>query len=336
MLEPNSTVLDTNSLNDSSFSQKEHDASVIASAIEARLAAFESVCSNYPLPTFAGLEGGKSMPTPVEISPHGDERTCTHKLIAQQYKMLGFALIRNSEGAIPAERFPQFAERLGLGEIYVPAYFTLLQGNKGINSSGVAVLSSIGDAEKVVHSSFQSNQSEGLHVDGTVAPIGEVRTSFLFCNSPAAQGGESLLFNAVGACFDLFKRDPALVGALFHPLAMKRGKPESGSTRVGPVFDIFSGELVTRFSVNNTTDWQYGFERVPGLKRAFDAFSEYTRDGSPFMLKFRLSAGVGMVMANDKIAHGRLSFVDSADCVRSMARTLHSGRPGESRRLSGV
>lgn len=314
-------------VNDSASCSESSCSYMIAAVIEAQVAALERVCSMYPTPDFSGLGGGKAMPSPVEITRSEEGLSERRTLIANQYKKLGFALIQNSEGVVRPEALPQFAERLGLGDIYVPPYFNLMQGAPSVSSAGVAVISSIGQCGKVMHNSFQTNKAEGLHVDGTIAQIGEVRTTFLLCNSPAAEGGESLLFNAVGACLHLSRKDPGLVAPLFHPLAMKRGKIDSGGTRVGPVFGLVNGELVTRFSINETTDWHYGFQRVPGLKRAYEALVECTRGQSPFMLKFRLAKGVGLVIANDKISHGRLSFIDSADCVRSMARTLHRGRP---------
>jgi hypothetical protein len=215
--------------------------------------------------------------------------------------------------------------RLDLGAIYTPPYLRAPQHQSLLASNGVALIQASGGPSTPTHATFQTGAGEPLHVDGTVAAIGLVKTSFLYCNSSAAWGGETLLFNAVGAFADLLKRNVNLVAPLLNPSALRRASPDDASDEcVGPVFSVEGGRIVTSFSINATAHWNTGHTGIPGLIEARHALIQLASEGSPYLLRFRLESGMGLIMANDSIAHGRTAFVDNPLHVRRMLRTLHT------------
>lgn len=276
------------------------------------------------IPDFTSIVRAGGFPNPVEV--HGSDPSPEAKAaVAEQYARFGFAVFRNSDGAIPPEEMRELGTRLGLGEIYTPPYLRAPQHQSLLASSGVALIQPSGGHSTLTQATFQTGREEPLHVDGTVAAIGLVQTSFLFCNSSAAVGGDTVLFNAVGAFVDLCKRDVNLVAPLLDPRALRRGRLDDASGEcVGPVFSVKGRKIVTSFSINATARWNTGTAGVPGLSEARDALIQCASEGSPYLLRFRLEGGMGLIMANDSIAHGRTAFFDNPPLVRQMLRTLHT------------
>jgi len=276
------------------------------------------------IPDFTSIVRAGGFPDPVEV--HGSDPSPKAKAaVAEQYARFGFAVFRNSDGAIPPAEMRELGARLGLGAIYTPPYLRAQQHQSLLAAKGVALIQPSESGSNLTHTTFQTGREESLHVDGTVAPIGLVQTSFLYCNSSASLGGDTVLFNAVGAFVDLFKRDTNLVAPLLNPRALRRGSPDDASGEcVGPVFSVKGRKIVTSFSINATARWNTGTTGVPGLSEARDALMQCASAGSPYLLRFGLESGMGLIMANDSIAHGRTAFFDNPPRVRRMLRTLHT------------
>ena len=96
---------------------------------------------------------------------------------------------------------------------------------------------------------------------------------------------------------------------------------------IGPAFAIQNNKIHSRFSLDNTCDWKYGFTKLPKLEKAYSLLKEQVNDESPYFITCKLKPGQGILMANDKISHGRKSFIDSKECKREMIRGLFIKKP---------
>ncbi|MDP8079001.1 TauD/TfdA family dioxygenase [Phocoenobacter skyensis] len=177
------------------------------------------------------------------------------------------------------------------------------------------------------HSVFDRTTGQGLHVDGTFEQIGSVGTTILCCINPATQGGESTFFHATKA-FELFyKESPKLATLFLLPDALRRhnyGEEQSQGSieNIGPAFAYINGKLVTRFTVDSSSDWEYGFQRIEGLKEAFLAFQQFYSIDSPYVKMVKLKQHQGVIFLNNIISHGRLSFKNDLHSPRVYCRGL--------------
>ncbi|MGW9102965.1 hypothetical protein ACWGPZ_26665 [Priestia megaterium] len=71
-----------------------------------------------------------------------------------------------------------------------------------------------------------------------------------------------------------------------------------------------NGELMSRFSLDNTSDWDYGFKNVKFLKEAYLLLTKLITPNSPYYIEMKLEKNQGIIMAKDKISHGRKEFKD--------------------------
>ncbi len=257
-------------------------------------------------------------PAPIRLGGVG----CYEK-ICLSYKAMGFALVELPDTAI--DTVMSMARDLSLGEPYVPPQY---HGGAGLyDSTGFNYIQrkdeSVGDG---VHRGFSTSQSQALHVDGTLEPIGRVRTSLLVCCQPAHRGGETRIFDAVGAVAYLTRYGLSSVAPLFDPECLRRSDVgRSQSSRLGPVFAFAGDELLTRFSVDNTSTWMV--ESVDGLQDSLEMLLECAIPGSGLFISFRLESRQCLLLANDRVAHGRAAYVDGYGLPRRMLRGLFLNRP---------
>lgn len=263
----------------------------------------------------------------VDISDVQNITSNEIKAIYSSYRRYGFALFRFLKDEFSKENIEYFVKRLGLHTLYIPKHFDDLD-EKTMFSKGMNYISnSIGYNEKT-NEAFYGNGSLNLHVDATGAPIGIVKSSLLFCVTPAAYGGESTIFNSCEAFKHLFKEDPALAFALTNEKALKRIKNFDYADRVynvGPAFSLIGGEIVTRYSDDYTCCWQDSFKEVECLEEAYNRMAQLSQDDK-YYTEFKLLQGEGLIMANDKVSHGRKAFVDSVSSKRKMIRVLYYER----------
>jgi len=81
---------------------------------------------------------------------------------------------------------------------------------------------------------------------------------------------------------------------------------------IGPAFVYSQGEIITRFTDDQTSDWNYGFSRVPRLEEAVRAMRGLAQPGSAYFLQVPVRSGHGIIFANDTQAHGRQPFTDES------------------------
>ncbi|MFF2288814.1 TauD/TfdA family dioxygenase [Peribacillus butanolivorans] len=174
------------------------------------------------------------------------------------------------------------------------------------------------------HRAFQTNNDQKIHCDGTIEVLGKIKTSILLCAIPAAVGGETIIFNSVAAFYDLLENDNSryIASSLLDMQALKRvAVNRNNEEYIGPAFAIKNGEIISRFSLDNTCDWDYSFENVKLLKEAYALLVDTIVPNSPFYIETKLKCSQGIIMANDKISHGRKGFIDK-HFKREMIRGL--------------
>ncbi|UOE58262.1 TauD/TfdA family dioxygenase [Priestia filamentosa] len=243
--------------------------------------------------------------------------------IVSKYDEHGFVIYEINEKVDGDQLVYNIARAINLDDPYVPDHYknhsTMYKNNK---------LNVISSGNVNNHKAFRGGNQQDLHSDGTVHEIGFIKTTILFCQSSATKGGESIIFNTIDAFYELLEVDLEAAIAMLHPRSLKRtadiGFIES---HIGPAFAIENDEIITRFTLDHTADWTYGFENIPNLKRAYEFLSSRAKEGSKQYMKFQLKDKQGIIMANDKIAHGRTAFIESEGAKRKLLRGLYLKRP---------
>ncbi|WP_170974067.1 TauD/TfdA family dioxygenase [Peribacillus simplex] len=249
----------------------------------------------------------------------------TKEKVIKDYYLKGFAIVELRDGIASERNLTKMTQWLNLGAPYIPRQYDKLPTT--YNSQGLNVIT-YSSTDSNSHRAFQTRNGQNLHSDGTLEVIGFVKTSILFCEQTAENGGETTLFNSVGAFFNVIKDYLNYANALLDEKALKRidiGRTNQES--IGPVFKILNNELVSRFSMDNTCLWEHGFKNVPFLEEAYNYITSYINLDSPFYTEFSLKEGQGIIFANDKISHGRRKYYDSKEKQRKMHRGLYTERP---------
>lgn len=143
-----------------------------------------------------------------------------------------------------------------------------------------------------------------------------IRTMLLYCVRPALSGGENMLFDPEMAYLIMRDEDIAMVRALAHPQAMTipANEIDQSVTRgdvAGPVFSIDrkDGSLRMRYSARKkNVIWRDDLDTTKALKFLEKILSGPDSKYSPYIFKYRLSAGEGLICNN--VLHTRTSFVD--------------------------
>lgn len=211
------------------------------------------------------------------------------------------------------------ASRLKLGRPFVPLYN---RRNPAYSKNGYNIIRISPSSN---HRAFASSRAQGLHVDGTLTTLGMIKTSVLLCEAPAEIGGETTLFKAVAAFARLMREEPEIGTTLLrHAVLTRRDVGASQECETSPVFAIEGNELLSRFSVDNTSCWA---KEPPQVVAAFRYLKQLARAGSPFYHSFKLRAHEGIIIANDKISHGRRKYYERSAGTRCMLRALFIDRP---------
>jgi len=256
---------------------------------------------------------------PVKIADVQNLTQREKKQLIARYRRVGFALFQvepGQDGRLVVERL---SRQLQVGEPYVPDYYT----QEAPHIYGANKLNIICDTGGDKHAAFHTSNAQGLHCDGTLEREGAIRTTILYCEMDAERNGETILMDSVAAFCQLFREDLYGALALMDIQALRRyGQYKEQIGYVGPAFAIKGSRIVSRFSDDVTCDWQYGFDRVQHLKRAYRYMVRAARPGSACYLEMMLLSGQGIIMANDRIAHGRKSFIDGIHKKRRFVRGL--------------
>ncbi|MFD2868182.1 TauD/TfdA family dioxygenase [Kurthia populi] len=229
------------------------------------------------------------------------------KEILNAYFNKGFAIYEiinnNKEIKLFLEELASF---FNLGQPYKPPIYD----NTNLYKDGINKL----NISEGAHVAFQTNKAQDLHCDGTLEEIGLIKTSLLHCVRPAANGGENIIFNSIGAFHNLYKigGNRKALESLLKPNALKRCAINvTGAEYVGPVFKMTNEKLISRFSKDNTSCWKESFVKDDSIKKAYDLINKLILDESTYSIKFKLEKNQGIIIANDRVAHGRTAFYDN-------------------------
>lgn len=261
---------------------------------------------------------------PVLVSELNED---VKKELVKRFNRYGFVIFENDKQQEPNQLIQHIAKELNLGETYVTG------NNKKKYASMFSKdnLNTITSSKTSTHVVFDNSNAQGLHSDATFEPIGTVPSTILYCVQEAMDGGDTILFDSVSAFHLLHQFNPKWAEAMLHPESLRRYSGfNDGVEYVDAAFkQLPNGEIISRFTVDSSCDWEYGFERVPYLREAFGFLCALIPNGSDYSTVLRLKSNQGILFANDKIAHGRTSFVDNPESEhsRKMIRGLYLERP---------
>jgi alpha-ketoglutarate-dependent taurine dioxygenase len=258
--------------------------------------------------------------------------------IVARYARHGFAVVQLGAGHVTAGTLLELAQALDLGAPFVPPLYATGGRAAGASAAGgsaaggvsrISAARNTGTADDH-HPSFGRTGGQELHCDGTLQPIGYVKTSLLGCETPAAFGGETTLFNASAAYAQLAVADPAAAAALAAPGVMVRQANINGCTdsNAGSAFTLRDGRLVCGYSVTQTDTWAVpdGVDAAD-LYRGAGFLRHASLPGGPFFAQLKLAAGQVIAFDNTRISHGRTPYRDAEDRRRCLYRSLHLRHP---------
>lgn len=172
-----------------------------------------------------------------------------------------------------------------------------------------------------------SNHRLSWHTDGYYnPPQRRVRAFVLHCVSPAAEGGENALLDPEIAYILLRDENPAHIHAFMadDALTIPANTEEEGVSRpaqTGPVFSIdpISGSLHMRYTARTRSiEWKAD----SATQNAVQALERLLASDSPYMFRYRLAAGEGLLCNN--VLHNRTAFKDDMD--KSRSRLIYRAR----------
>lgn len=244
-------------------------------------------------------------------------------LACRSFRRFGFVRLRASpSNTVTAETLDAIERQLNLGDRYVsPAYASRPEY---VETVGIATLQS---TSSPIHTTFDGTAEQALHVDGTLEAIGHVRTLVLVCGGAAQNGGLTTLFNSAAAFTALSSSDPDAAEALTQECLTRDGTHHGQHRRTsGPAFAWDrEGLLQARYSTTSDGSWNVS-EGGAALRRGLDAL-RLMSEGGRNRCDFLLERGDAILIANDRIAHGRTAFEDSSRNRRILFRALYVGAP---------
>ncbi|MEJ3746442.1 TauD/TfdA family dioxygenase [Actinomycetes bacterium KLBMP 9797] len=273
--------------------------------------------------TFDGIPGDPvNVGDPARVSPaHARE-------IVRRYVRHGFAVCRLDADGATSTGILAFARSLCLGRPFLPPLYTK-GGATAPQVSRISATHNTGTAD-ADHPSFGTTAGQALHADGTLQDIGFIRSTLLLCAQPAAEGGDTILFNALGAFAELAETDLAAASALTVPGTLVRTANINGCTdsNAGPAFAVQDGKLIGRYSVTATDSWQApDGVAAAHLHRGVGFLATASRPGSRYFTRLRLDGGDVILFDNTRLSHGRTPYRDAASRRRLMFRSLHLRHP---------
>ncbi|NEE14171.1 TauD/TfdA family dioxygenase [Streptomyces sp. SID7499] len=237
----------------------------------------------------------------------------------------GLAVTQSPSATVsPADAHSEMAAiraDFGLGEPYVPLLY------RGRDTPIVTEVTRKGDSD---HPVFHTGEAQGWHTDGLLEDIGTIKTTLLYCVSPAYRGGRTFLLNAGRVFEELRTEDPEAADVLMRDTILGRRSTIPGVNReaVGPVFaELGDGHYATRYGEGRVERWYPGdAAQRRALDRALRHF-RMRRDDPDVRIDLLLQAGQCLIFRNDVLAHGRENFTDDPQSPRLLMRSLHTNAP---------
>lgn len=176
-----------------------------------------------------------------------------------------------------------------------------------------------------------SNRRLLWHTDGYYnPPERRIRAFVLHCVRPAAEGGENALLDHEMAYLMLRDANPEFIDALMHPQAMTippntEDAAQNRGAQTGPVFaiDAATGALHMRYTARTRS---IVWRDDATTRAAVACLAELLESDNPYVFRYRLQAGEGLVCNN--VLHNRTGFNDApaANEGRLMYRARYYNR----------
>jgi len=176
-----------------------------------------------------------------------------------------------------------------------------------------------------------SNRRLLWHTDGYYnPPERRIRAFVLHCVRPAAEGGENALLDHEMAYLMLRDTNPEFIDALMHPQAMTippntEDAARNRGAQTGPVFaiDAATGALHMRYTARTRS---IVWRDDATTRAAVACLAELLESDNPYVFRYRLRAGEGLVCNN--VLHNRTGFNDAptANEGRLMYRARYYNR----------
>jgi alpha-ketoglutarate-dependent taurine dioxygenase len=236
----------------------------------------------------------------------------------------GFAVVTMPKPGSPDAILTSLSAALRLGSPYIPALYRYAE-TKDYSGSYTNIRSDTDDQ----HPGFSTTAGQAWHVDGLLDDIGDIKTTILYCVCAAHRGGETLLFNSIAAFAELHETDAAAAETLLSPEALNRRStiPAIDVSATGPAFSAdAAGDIITRYTDNETCRWNFSVGPPGGLHRAL-AFLRAASDNPRYRLAIRLTPGQALILRNDRLSHGRRPYEDRPNARRHLVRALYANVP---------
>lgn len=170
-----------------------------------------------------------------------------------------------------------------------------------------------------------TNRPISWHTDGYYnTPEQTVRAVLLYCVHPAARGGENLLLDHEIAYLLMRDEEPRWIEALMRADAMiippniEQGSFVRGE-RPGPVFSVDArGRLHMRYTARTRS---IVWANDTATREAVAFLRELMSEASPYVFKYRLNPGEGLICNN--VLHTRTAFEDDPNAA---SRLLYRAR----------
>ncbi|MDH5425039.1 MAG: TauD/TfdA family dioxygenase [Gammaproteobacteria bacterium] len=217
----------------------------------------------------------------------------------------------------------QFARAVGLDQI---------DNNICSDEDSITALQVSEEGQKKLYIPY-TNRRLSWHADGYYNTLDQqIRGMLLHCVTPAVKGGENMLLDHEMLYIQLRDENPALIRALMHEQAMTIPANNEGAEgqeirpeQTGPVFSVEknTGSLHMRYSARTRNIiWRDD----PITAQACEKISGYL-SSSPYILRYRLKAGQGVICNN--VLHNRTAFEDSDSQHRLLYRARFYDRVAE-------
>lgn len=225
-------------------------------------------------------------------------------------------------------------DALDLGDAFSPPLYS---GTTAVREDGLSHLNVVAaPAAEGAHPSFGTTDGQRLHTDGTLQPIGLIRTTILYCEQSAADGGATYFFNSNGVFSRLRREDPDAAEQLSREDVLRRISNIGADRHIadGPAFaESDEAGLQTRFALSSTDYWNIpDGDAGRALLRGLSFLLEAQTEGSPDFVELNFEPGMGVLFANDRLSHGRRAFVNHTGAPRSVQRGLYTRVPRVSAR----
>ena len=252
-----------------------------------------------------------------------ERRAIAERLSADDFAVLDLA----SEPDRGPNTLRRLADSLGLGPAIVPALYREGSGYDGCYTSlGFNWVG--GDRADGDHPAFARRDAQPLHVDGTLLPLGAVRTVLLLVELAAAVGGDSIVFRSAAAMEAMRQEHPEHFAVLMSARVRRAADIGDGDGTVEDVVFRYGpdGRIESWYSEVGRIDWYLDGASACGrsekrLAAALACFRSYIgRHG--FHYEFRLDGGNVLLLANDRVCHTRSAYQDSGVVGRRLWRGL--------------